>query len=597
MVSLLTKQPTGNGYASCGGALINDRYIMTAAHCLNAKNVPSDIIAVLGAHENRERWGTEKQEKLEIESIMIHEQYGDSLGSLRNDITLLKLKKPVDIVNKWNPICLPNFSRQDNLFVKGWGGQNENNKIVAAKVLHEVEMDEVDNTTCTQKWWGARFVPEKHICAGTQNISCYGDSGGPVSTRRDGYVYQVAIVSWGEGGCGIEGAKKPGVFERVTSDLAWIEERTRDANWCTAPEAPEFTKKRTATVDGRPATNQPSQRLPGNNNFGPGGGGGGGSFGELPKPLLPEVPEQKLPTFPGRQSNTCTCGVENIQGRIINGREAQRNRYPWMVSVNGCGGSLINDRYILTVGKCFRSKPEASSLTVILGAHTNTERWFGGFGQEKLEVESYRVHENWDPERRRWDNDIALVKLKRPLDLNGKWKPICLADFHKYSNLFVAGWGWQNSNNRHTAAQTLYETEVDEVDNSTCVNKYWGRWFVPENQICAGTQTGICEDDGGPLATRQNGHVYQVGVSVFQNGKCGIGVAKTPDVYERITAHLKWIERHTSDASWCTAPNVPEFTTRRTFGTGYNNGGFNPNTPSPGNPAGFLPSNPNFGPG
>ena len=292
--------------------------------------------------------------------------------------------------------------------------------------------------------------------------------------------------------------------------------------------------------------------------------------------------------------SNAACGVENIQSRIINGREAQRFRYPWMVSVNGCGGSLINDRYILTVGKCFRDKPEARSLTVILGAHTNTERWFGGFGQRKLLVESYRVHENWDPEQKRWDNDLALVKLRYPVVFGGKLSPVCLPNFHKYSNLFVAGWGWQNSNNQLVQVTSLHETEVDEVDNSTCYNNYWGHFFTPETQICAGTQNGICGDDGSPLSTRHNGHVYQVGIALFANAKCGVGGMKIPDVYERITAHLDWIEKHTSDANWCKAPDVPAFTRKDTElspGRGWNW----PRIPSlalpPGPPALALPSN------
>lgn len=253
--------------------------------------------------------------------------------------------------------------------------------------------------------------------------------------------------------------------------------------------------------------------------------------------------------------------------------------HPWLVSVkvgdsNGyytsCGGSLINDRYILTAGECFTGvKPEPSRVIAMLGAKTNSERWNGGEGVQKLEIESIKLHNKLDGKvigRSGEDNNLALLKLREPVKFSGSWSPICLPNFEKYSNLSVLGWGHKSPRSSKGLQEIQvnhvpYVIHVDCMDESICVKKL-PNWFVPEKQICAGTSVGICQEEGSPLFTQENGHAYQAGVVKFQIGRCQLG-DETPDISERVSSHLKWIEENTKDAAWCSAPNVPEFTKKQ----------------------------------
>lgn len=252
------------------------------------------------------------------------------------------------------------------------------------------------------------------------------------------------------------------------------------------------------------------------------------------------------------------CGVENVSKRIYNGREAQRNRYPWMVLVTDdeghCGGSLINDRYILTAAHCIESNT-VKDIRAYIGAHERDD-------EKKLTpVKLSQIIKH--PKYLGRENDLALLKLSQPLDLGSKNKsisPICLAGpkFSDYSNLFVTGWGQEGSDLQDS--KVLNECELQLVDTTTCdieLYKYGHvtQWINPEKQICAGKTCAAGEgDSGGPLATRFHSNVYQVGV-VSE----GLDPRMKPlDIYEKTHSihHLKWIKHATRDAVWCYGPHA-----------------------------------------
>lgn len=106
-------------------------------------------------------------------------------------------------------------------------------------------MAQVDIKTCINRWsdsddgTSTLVDKERNVCAGSEEEqfgkkygqTCLGDSGGPLSTRKDGRVFAVGITSFGHPDCGIR-SKVPDIFESVPYHLKWINDETNPSNWC-----------------------------------------------------------------------------------------------------------------------------------------------------------------------------------------------------------------------------------------------------------------------------------------------------------------------------------------------------------------------------
>ena len=121
------------------------------------------------------------------------------------------------------PICLAEPGQDyDNVtaLVTGWGRLESRGS--RPDVLQEVEVETMTNRACARSH-GDHKITNNMICAGSQGRDCKGDSGGPLAVMgQDGSYRQIGVVSWGEG-CGTPGY--PGVYTRVSSLLAWIQDR------------------------------------------------------------------------------------------------------------------------------------------------------------------------------------------------------------------------------------------------------------------------------------------------------------------------------------------------------------------------------------
>uniref|UniRef100_A0A1B6LJF7 Peptidase S1 domain-containing protein n=1 Tax=Graphocephala atropunctata TaxID=36148 RepID=A0A1B6LJF7_9HEMI len=217
----------------CGGSLISERYILSAAHCSqSSKGVPK--WARLGDFNVKSTMddsaGLAQSEEYEIIERINHPQYRSP--SVYNDIALYKLGKTVQFNEYIRPICLQTEHQFPNTYAiaTGWGRTEWGGK--GSDILQKANLTITPRRQCSDAYRGA--VGEKlsngirdasQMCAGdieNGKDTCQGDSGGPLQIRmkKPYCMYsQIGITSFGAK-CG---GNKPGVYTRVSNFIPWIE--------------------------------------------------------------------------------------------------------------------------------------------------------------------------------------------------------------------------------------------------------------------------------------------------------------------------------------------------------------------------------------
>lgn len=210
----------------CGGSLIDNVHILTAAHCVAHMN--SYDVARLKVRLNEYNIKSENDGlntiELRVRRVTRHKRFNGQ--TLYNDIALLTLERPISFSPEVSPVCLPSPEDRSNTYagdiatVTGWGALKEGGR--QPDVLMKVNVTVQTNREC-EKNYGSDApggIIDSMLCAsGPGRDSCSGDSGGPLSVAEGPQWVQVGIVSWGIG-CG----QNPyaGVYTRVTSFMPWI---------------------------------------------------------------------------------------------------------------------------------------------------------------------------------------------------------------------------------------------------------------------------------------------------------------------------------------------------------------------------------------
>jgi len=212
----------------CGGTLVNQNHVITAAHCL--PTATRDTVAVMiGDHDINVV--EPSQNAYAVSEIFNHPDYDDVTQA--NDITVLRLSSMVDTMI-FSPACFPRFSSGvalagKNGTISGWGAL-EYGTGDYPDTLQEVQdmIPIVSRETCVdgnEPWIYESDILPGMLCAGGPGLgldTCQGDSGGPLTHQVAPGKYElVGVVSWGRN-C----AKSYGVYADVAFYKTWIESYT-----------------------------------------------------------------------------------------------------------------------------------------------------------------------------------------------------------------------------------------------------------------------------------------------------------------------------------------------------------------------------------
>ena len=535
--------PGSNMGYTCGGTIIDEHWVITAAHCVldNAGNKLGGFIGTFA------QWRSSKDDDGEFsmeappENVWVHPLYGQGSGN-NHDVALIRYDNSIfekavkkGAAGKVAAACMPcmDYVPGDACWVAGWGTLEQGGNTPSK--LQSVGVNLFSQEYCAANTLYSS-IQDDEICAGLPDgngdgltdggkDSCQGDSGGPLICNINGMATLTGIVSWGQG-CANKGL--PGVYGNVAHYSDWI--------YPTMAENPVGgTTQPTAAPEPEPE----------------------------PEPEPVEGFEELSDSIP---SNLTNCGHPG-GSKIVNGVAAEPNSWPWIVnffitetagasSGYTCGGTILNEHWVLTAAHCVLDF-DGNKLADFV-ANFAQHRTAGDDANEfsmKVGPENVFVHPNYgsstnfDVALIRYDNSIFTKAMNKGAE--DKVAAACMPvnDYTPGDACWVAGWGTLTENG--SMPNKLQSVGVNLFSSDYCADYTEYGASINPDEICAGlpdmdgdglTDGGkdSCQgDSGGPLICEVDGRATITGIVSWGAGCAGKGL---PGVYGNVYQYGEWLE-------------------------------------------------------
>ncbi|XP_060060788.1 putative serine protease 42 [Erinaceus europaeus] len=207
----------------CGGTLITQNWVLSAAHCILSRSYYSVKIGGLSVYEEATSL------VIPIRRVIVHPKFS-MMGIIQHDLALLQLVRSVNFTASTHPVCIPmealRVEAGTQCWVTGWGRREESGDSLVSPVLQEVDQYIIYYERCNRMIQQALFTERNKVVKGMVcgykeegKDACKGDSGGPLLCELNLTWVQVGIVSWGVG-CGRR--EVPGVYTDVALYSKWL---------------------------------------------------------------------------------------------------------------------------------------------------------------------------------------------------------------------------------------------------------------------------------------------------------------------------------------------------------------------------------------